>query len=74
EKQQFDVVLANINNHIILDNQVFLAQNVVIGGTLLLSGLLQEDENEVVNGFVQRGFLHQKTIDLKGWIAIKLSY
>jgi ribosomal protein L11 methyltransferase len=42
--QSFNIILANINRNVILDNMQILEKQLEHGGTLLLSGLLAEDE------------------------------
>lgn len=46
--RQFDVILANINTNILLDLAPELTKPLVHGGCLLLSGLLTEDENTIL--------------------------
>ncbi len=46
-KGSFDVILANINRNVILDNMNELANSLLPGGELLLSGLLTDDEPAV---------------------------
>jgi ribosomal protein L11 methyltransferase len=70
EQQQFNVVLANINRNIIVDNCNYLSQNVKYNGILLLSGLLQEDEDEIIALFKNNQFMHEQTLTKSGWIAI----
>lgn len=43
ELGQFDVILANINRHVILANMLDLKQHLASGGVLILSGLLPDD-------------------------------
>lgn len=40
---QFDIILANINRHVILANMLDLRQHLRAGGVLILSGLLPDD-------------------------------
>ncbi len=71
-KHKFDIILANINKSIILIH----AKNMVSGlhnqGKLLVSGLLKEDETEVVSAFVQKGLNHISTLEKNNWICISL--
>lgn len=46
--QQFDIILANINKNVLLENMAVLASQLKYGGTLLMSGLLREDEQDIV--------------------------
>lgn len=67
--QKFDVVIANINKNIILDNLPYLADDLKPGGDVLLSGLLKEDEADIREACGKMGWVHQNTLERKGWIA-----
>lgn len=69
--QLFDVILANINRHIIEANLAFLAQNLAPGGVLLLSGLLLEDEKAIVKQLQAQRLQFTHTVNRTGWIAIR---
>jgi ribosomal protein L11 methyltransferase len=69
--QEFDTILANINRNIIEDNLVYLEQNLKTGGTLLLSGLLAEDEQPVLRQLKSLQLAHIQTLSRSGWIAIR---
>lgn len=71
-KQKFDIILANINKNIILKNANSLLYGLHAEGKLLLSGLLREDENDVVSRFVQKGLQHISTSEKNNWICILL--
>jgi ribosomal protein L11 methyltransferase len=68
----FNVILANINKNVILENMYHLQQSLQQGGVLLLSGLLAEDEVDIVNSAraAQLKFIH--TVQKDKWICIKL--
>lgn len=72
-KQKFDVILANINKNIILKNADNLLSALRPKGELLLSGLLREDENDVVSAFVQKGLQHISTSEKNNWICVLLN-
>lgn len=69
-KQKFDIILANINRNIILENVENLCSCLNSNGKLLLSGLLKADEADVILAFRQKGFYHISTTDRNGWICI----
>ncbi len=69
-KEQFAVVLANINLHIISQNLANWCNLVKPGGVLLLSGLLEDDEQVIKK--TDQGMKHIKTNKLNGWILIEL--
>ncbi len=68
--KKYDVVIANINKNIILDNLSFLAEDVVPNGQILLSGLLQEDETDILNAVKTLGWQHKTTVSRGIWIAM----
>lgn len=67
----FDIILANINKNIILDNLSVLAEQLMPGGTVLVSGLLKEDEADILNA----GKMLMLTITAKAerdnWLCLK---
>lgn len=50
--KKFDILIANINKTVILDNRVQLVDAVSPGGHLLLSGLMTEDRQDIENAFL----------------------
>ncbi|MBC7652515.1 MAG: 50S ribosomal protein L11 methyltransferase, partial [Deinococcales bacterium] len=68
--EQFDIVIANINKNIILNNLHFLAEDVALNGQILLSGLLVEDEADILAATEKFAWQHQKTIVKGMWIAL----
>jgi ribosomal protein L11 methyltransferase len=69
-KEPFDVVLANINKNIILDNLAQLHQSIAANGTIVLSGLLIEDEKDMLEAVKKYNWQHQQTITKGTWIAM----
>ena len=72
-KRSFDIILANINRNVIVDNLSFLSANLNAGGCLLLSGLLADDEEMIC----AEAALHQLTCKNKQhrlqWISLLYS-
>ncbi len=68
----FDIVIANVNRHIIIENMVYLAKAVTTKGSIIVSGIMQEDESEIVQLFADYNFnlLTQKNKDGAMWIAL----
>jgi ribosomal protein L11 methyltransferase len=69
----FDIILANINRHIIEANLAAIYQSLQDNGDLILSGLLISDEKAIIDQSVQLGFKYQRTIEKNGWVAIYLT-
>ena len=70
---RFDVVIANINRHIIEANMASLPAILVKNGQLILSGLLETDEADMIKLAENQGFIYQRTIKKDGWIALLLT-
>lgn len=68
--KKFNIIIANINKNIILDNLAFLADATIPGGEVLLSGLLTEDESDIQAACTALGWKHQKTRTKNNWIAL----
>ena len=67
----YDIVIANINRHILEQNAEALAKITRKGGVLIISGLLLSDEKDMVKLFNEKGFQYQKTQQKDGWVAIQ---
>jgi ribosomal protein L11 methyltransferase len=70
--QSFDVILANLDRKAIL--QVFVEFLRMRGPhtQLVVSGLLEEDESEIVPRLEDQGWIRQSVRRRDGWIAIQL--
>ncbi|RYY55384.1 MAG: 50S ribosomal protein L11 methyltransferase [Chitinophagaceae bacterium] len=69
----FDVILANINRNVLLDNMHTLRARLAIGGTLLMSGLLPEDEAVIVESATAVGFKAIGKVIRSNWLCLKFS-
>lgn len=70
-RQRFDIVIANINRNILLDNMTAMSAALAPGGVLLLSGLLQEDEADLAKAAEGADLVLLKTVQKNGWIAMR---
>jgi ribosomal protein L11 methyltransferase len=70
QTDHFDIILANVNRHIIEANMLELTHAGKAGGQLVLSGLLIEDQVDMIHLAAQNGwnFLSQK--QRNGWISL----
>ncbi len=73
KNREFDIVLANINRHIILEHLNAIVDATKKGGYLLLSGLLADDEKDMKKALMHTGLLLQKIEERNNWICILLS-
>lgn len=69
----FDIILANINKNVLLEYIPILAMQLSPGGTLLLSGLLAEDEADILLKTSQNNLSHISTTARNKWICILLN-
>ena len=70
---QYDLILANINKHIILENMDHLGKALAKEGTILLSGLLVEDEADILAACAKNGWKHLFTNTRNGWIVLGMA-
>lgn len=72
-ESHFDIILANINRHILLQYMTTLYEKAALNGIVLMSGLLQEDKEIVVASAERTGFLFEKMEQEQNWIALQFS-
>lgn len=72
EQTDFDVILANINRHILLQYMDELYNKVKSGGTAILSGLLNTDEEIIGMAATEAGFQVVEQLEENKWIALRL--
>lgn len=71
EGKVYNVVLANINKNIITDNFKNIMATLAKDATLLLSGLLAEDEQDILQLATTANLQHQGTYHRDKWICMK---
>lgn len=67
-----DIILANINKNVILDNLLHLKNGLHTGGLLLLSGLLTTDEADILQAAQPLGLKLTGKEELNKWICLRL--
>ncbi len=70
----FDIILANINRHILLDNMRLLAAQLKKGGVLLMSGLMPADGTDIVQRAAGEGLALQETQERSNWICLRFAH
>jgi ribosomal protein L11 methyltransferase len=71
--KHFDIILANINRHILLDYMEQLSGLLADESCIALSGLLTDDKDIIIASAKQHGLKHRKTNTLNNWIMIFLT-
>ncbi len=70
QKDQYDIVLANVNRHIIEANMEELTLTSKPGGILVLSGLLIEDKLDMIELAGSKSWIFQEAQPLDGWVSL----
>jgi ribosomal protein L11 methyltransferase len=70
QDQQFDIILANVNRHILEANMQELTQVAHLGSVLILSGLLIEDQEDMIKLGEKNGWNFVKSQPLNGWVSL----
>jgi len=68
----FDVILANINKNVLLDEMELYSQNLVAGGLLLLSGFYEHDIADLLKVASRVGMVHLEQDVREGWSSLLL--
>ena len=69
----FDIILANINKNVILDNFPALVSQLKEGGVILLSGLLKEDEDDIVQAAKSHLLVFAGSYLKDNWLCLKFT-
>lgn len=72
-ENNFDLILANINKHILLDIRNDLYNKMKAGSKLILSGLLITDEEDIVKHYSEMGLKLADKKYMDEWIALVFS-
>jgi ribosomal protein L11 methyltransferase len=70
---QFDLVLANINKHILLGHSRYISEAVKTGGMLIMSGILSEDLDDMEAAFGLYLGKPVKVEERNNWLMIAFS-
>ncbi len=69
----FDIILANINRNVILYSFSDLKRRLKLGGMMLISGFLKQDEHILLDAAKKEGFQHIRTEHRGNWLCMKLN-
>jgi ribosomal protein L11 methyltransferase len=70
EEKNFDLVLANINKNILMEISRDLSSHVKPEGTLILSGLLFSDEQDITDRYGNEGFTVIDKKQMEEWLSL----
>lgn len=71
--EHYDIILANINRHILLEYMNDMYSVLKDGGVIIMSGILTEDEQIVVDKAQRSGFEEAYITVEENWISIRMS-
>lgn len=67
----FDIIVANINSETLCDLSENIANRQNSGGSLILSGIIHERKDEMIEAFRKVGYSHFKVDSQGEWISIE---
>ena len=70
--KKYDIILANINRHVILDSFNTLKKMLSSEGILIISGILTTDQKLVEKSAFEAGFKTVTTLEKNNWICSRL--
>ncbi|HEY4108586.1 50S ribosomal protein L11 methyltransferase [Puia sp.] len=70
--ETFDVILANINKHVILTEMRAMEQHLEKGGVILLSGLLEDDYKDIENEAFETKLPISVRMTRGNWICLRM--
>ena len=71
--EKWDMILANVNLRVILANMESFHLNLNNGGLLIISGILQEDKNEVESLAFSHSFLTHSIRQKNNWLCMSFT-
>ena len=71
EGNKFEIVLANINLNILLQFMSEISNAVSTSGTLLLSGIMPSDENQILKAASENQLLCKQKLIQENWMAMQ---
>lgn len=70
-KRKYDVILANINRNILVNDIAIYAQNLEKNGTLFVSGFYSDDISIISEKCSENGLTFVKNLERNHWVAVK---
>ncbi|MDX8438737.1 50S ribosomal protein L11 methyltransferase [Mesorhizobium australafricanum] len=68
----FDLIVANILARPLMRLAPEMARYIRLGGSLVLSGILDRQRDAVISAYVGQSFRHVRTLHREGWVTIHL--
>ncbi|MER9267213.1 50S ribosomal protein L11 methyltransferase [Mesorhizobium sp. M0410] len=68
----FDLIVANILARPLMRLAPQMAGHIALGGSIVLSGILERQRDAVIAAYVRQKFRHVRTLHREGWVTIHL--
>jgi len=72
KRRPFDLIVANILALPLIELAPAMVQQVAVGGSIILSGILDSQHDKVLAAYLAEGLQHQETLHRDGWVTIHL--
>ncbi|MER8571708.1 50S ribosomal protein L11 methyltransferase [Mesorhizobium sp. M1338] len=72
KRAPFDLIVANILARPLMRLAPQMADHIALGGSIVLSGILERQRDAVVSAYVGQNFRHVRTLHREGWVTIHL--
>lgn len=67
---EFDIILANINKNVLLQEMPEYEQHLKVGGTIIFSGFYTSDDNDIKGRARECNFIFQKGAERNDWSSL----
>lgn len=71
-EDRFDIILANINKHVLLSGMAGIKQHLTQGGVVLMSGLLTGDRSDIEKAALQENLSVFEAKEKDNWLCLML--
>ena len=68
--QNFDIILANINKHIIIESLPALAKQLNSSGLIICSGFMQQDIDDIISMAAKCNLIFEQKKERENWVCI----
>ncbi|TGQ94189.1 50S ribosomal protein L11 methyltransferase [Mesorhizobium sp. M8A.F.Ca.ET.208.01.1.1] len=70
----FDLIVANILARPLMRLAPQMARHIALGGSIVLSGILDRQRDAVISAYAGQNFRHISTLHREGWVTIHLKH
>lgn len=74
KRAPFDLIVANILARPLMRLAPQMAGHITLGGSIVLSGILERQRDAVISAYVGQNFRHVRTLHREGWVTIHLKH